>query len=150
MVVSAGQRITAGMFPATKSARQDAAVDFTSTSFTETSTSNPFPSTTFVAPTSGEVTVSLTAWLENSGAARTYLTYIIREGAVVGSGTTFFTGGDENSIVNNVAGDDDRDGIQEHITGLTPGATYNLRTRGRVGASAGKILWQHVIVRPCY
>lgn len=149
MAVLAGQRITAGMFTGTKSATQDASSTFSSTSYTESPGSNAFPSTTFVAPTSGEVIVSHSAWLENDSTGRTYLSWIIRNGGVVGSGTTFLDGGDERSLVNGLSSPDDRDGVSYHVTGLTAGNTYNIRLKGKVTANNGQAFWQHLIVKPC-
>jgi hypothetical protein len=149
MVVLAGQTITAGMFPATKSATQDSASTFTSTTYTETGGGNAFPSLTFVAPLSGEVEISHQAFIDNSTTARTYYSWIVREGAVIGSGTVFLDGDDERSI-NNITTDDSRHGATYHMTGLTPLATYNLKMKGKVStASTGTVQWQHVIVKPC-
>lgn len=151
MTISAGRRITAGMFTSTASGTQDAASTFTSTpGYTETGTGNPFVSTTFVAPASGEVTVSLQAFVDNSTSARTTFSFNIREGGVVGSGNLFYSGDDEEGIAN-LGSDDSRHGSETHVTGLTPGDTYNVRGKGRVSsASTGTVQHQHLIVKPCF
>jgi hypothetical protein len=149
MVVAAGQRITANTFGQTKSDTQNVNGTFTSTSYVETLSAPALPcSLTFVAPKSGEVIVSNTAFVDNSTTARTYCAWIIREGGVIGSGVTFLDAGDEDAITN-ITTDDSRFGCERHVTGLTPGATYNIRQKFKVStASTGSVQWKHLIVKP--
>lgn len=152
MSVAAGDRITAGMFPATKSATEDSQSTFGTTSYVETPTGGAaFPSLTFVAPTSGEVIVSVNALVDNTTTLRTYYGWVLRTGSSIGSGTVILAAADERAI-SNFGTDDGRQGAEFHVPGLTAGATYNLRAAGKVSsasANAGQVQSQHIIVKPC-
>ncbi len=149
MAVLAGQRLTALLFSETKEATEDGVQTFTSTSYTETPlTGDPFPSTTFVAPSSGAIKYTLQAFLDNSTTARTHMSVNIREGSSIGSGTLAFEG-DDNDGIANLGADDSRHGASQIVRGLTPGLTYNIRAKGRVSsASTGTSQWRHLIVEP--
>jgi len=148
MAALAGQRVTTLLFSETKDATEDAANTFTSTTYVETPlTGDPFPSTTFVVPLSGAVKVILNAFLDNSTTGRTHMSFIIRTGSVVGSGSTAFTG-DDNDGIANLGADDSRHSSVQVVRGLAPGSTYNIRCMGRVSTGTGTTNWRHLIVEP--
>lgn len=153
MVFAAGQRLTAQLlndtFGNTLSDTQNTLANVASVTYTETFTvSNTPASLVFTAPLSGKILVHNSAYLDNSSVtARTYLSFIIRTGAVIGSGTVIFTGGDEQAI-ENLSSDDMTAGRTIRIPGLTPGASFNIRQRGRVTSGTGEFQNRHLIVEP--
>jgi hypothetical protein len=104
----------------------------------ETSTSfvvgSPQVGLTFVAPLSGIVFVQVDAHLEeNTNGNSAYCGFELRDGGTIGSGTvivaasTDWAVGTSNSVVSGGAAR--VNGMKRRlVTGLTPGATYNVRT----------------------
>lgn len=91
--------------------------------------------TSFVAPTTGKVTIFYTARLANDtagdGAA---VTPWVGTGSTVGSGTEFLAASDARCLLYHqvvAANKDLRMGGQFTVTGLTPGTTYNVSIRAR-------------------
>jgi hypothetical protein len=133
--------------PRPTQATDDATLSTTSTSFTETMTGGTVLGFSFTAPPSGQVWVHNTAFVDNTGTARSYQSWIIRNGSTVGSGTTFQDAGDEKSLTN--LGADDVSATRTRlVTGLTPGNSYNIRHQYRVSGSTGQFLWRELIVEP--
>jgi len=148
MAVTAGQRVTALMFGQTKSDSQNAAATTTSTSYTSTLTGGTACGVAFVAPTSGEVIIHNSAFMDNSSTGRSYVSWIIREGDSIGSGATFLDGGDESYIAE-LGSNDVTAGRAIHVTGLTPGASYNCQQQFKTSAATtASYSWRHLIVQP--
>lgn len=112
----------------------------------------------FTAPPSGAVKISLYNFLqlETSSTAlkAIYGSFEVREGGTVGSGTVVLAASVDRSISVRCAGagvqTSNASGLSRLVTGLTPGATYNVRTMGAVSATGGLTLAQsaqrHIIV----
>jgi hypothetical protein len=114
-------------------------------------TAAPTSGTTFIAPPSGEARVDVAGWLNAGGDNRGQLGYEIRSGAVVGSGTVFFSPDDNTAAMQKAATSTVVTNGTE-ISGLTPGATYNIRFMVREtdnNANAGTTyIWRRLIVTP--
>jgi hypothetical protein len=130
---------------------QPAIANFTATSFTETFTGSNTPaSKAFVAPQSGKVLVHMRSWLDNTGAtARTYIGFVIRNGAVIGSGTVFLAASDDRAI-HNTSAEDIECGATFYVSGLTAGNSYNIRNAGRVTSGTGESQNRELIVEPIW
>lgn len=130
---------------------EPALANFTGTSFTETfTTSNTPAAVVFVAPPSGKVLIHMRSWLDNNlTASRTYLGFVIRTGAVIGSGTVFTAASDDRAIHNSSA-EDIECGATFYVSGLTAGASYNVRNAGRVTAGTGESQNRELIVEPVW
>jgi hypothetical protein len=98
----------------------------------------------FVAPPSGMVLILAHFVLGlaiSASAIRTVNgSFEVREGAVVGSGTVVLSPSDNISVQARAAVSGDTVGVgattHQLLTGLTPGASYNVRTMVRVSATA--------------
>jgi hypothetical protein len=131
---------------------QSPIANFTSTaSYTETFTSSNTPAAlTFVAPPSGKVLIHNRSWLDNSGAsARTFISYVLRTGGTIGSGTVIQAADDDRAI--HGTGDLDIEcGATFYVSGLTGGATYNVRQAGKVTSGTGESQNRELIVQPLW
>lgn len=118
----------------------------TSTSFVAGS---PVCGVAFIAPTTGRVLVMWGGELDHNTAGReTYLSFEVREGSVVGSGTVVYAADDSwsasNQGVNNCGA-----GVMHDVPDLTPGATYNVRLMHRVTVGGnGAVTRREVSVQP--
>jgi hypothetical protein len=99
---------------------------------------------TFVAPTSGIVRVDRYAGLLMTLSANVsrsvYGSWEMREGATIGSGTIVEAAADNNGVYCRVGAttgmeEATRGTAHKHKSGLTPGATYNIRTMHRVASA---------------
>jgi len=98
-----------------------------------TATANVF-GTTFVAPPSGTVFVTIEGWIGSSSSTvgqRAYMAGNVRVGAVVNAGALVYTATDERAAMydshSTAAGFKYQYGCVRHrVNGLTPGTTYNL------------------------
>jgi len=148
---AAGQRIKALDFTDEVQDIENTSYTTTSTSFSETGTGFTPCGVSFVAPTSGKEKIDFGAEMANSvAAAATEVTPIVREGDVVGSGTTVVAASSDNKIrftapANNSIG---RQGATYLAEGLTPGAAYNATLASRVSGSTGTIDSRYVICSP--
>lgn len=116
----------------------------TSTSFAAGSTQ---VSTTFVAPPSGIVYVTVSGTIECEAASSAYLGYEIRNDTVAGS--VVQATDDRRAFA--VQGDNSVQGsFRKAVTGLTAGNTYFIRTMLRTsnGASTAQAVWREIIVEP--
>lgn len=153
MALAGGTRLTAsllnGLFGEAQSDTQNAVAHLTSTSYIETgwTDSDTAAALTFIAPASGKVIVHNSAFVDNSTSGRTFLSWIIRTGAVIGSGVTFFAVSDVHAI-ENVNVNDITAGRAYEVTGLTPGDSYNIRQSGRVTTGVGEFQYRHLLVQP--
>ena len=124
---------------------------FTATTYGVTSTSGTYNDcgVAFVAPTTGRVCLDYACGIRNSTTATTAMAPVVREGGSVGSGTTFLAASDDNGVVilpgtfESCFG-----GRRLLVTGLTVGATYNVRLEHRVSAGTGTLNRRSVTVSP--
>lgn len=119
----------------------------TSTSFTSALSPANICGTTFVAPQSGKILVTWRAQLINSGLNYTAAGYAIRTGAVVGSGSVFQAADDARAI-STTSTSGEGQGASEYVSGLTPGATYNIVMEHRVTAGTLTTLRRTVGIVP--
>ncbi|WP_416902766.1 hypothetical protein [Micromonospora echinospora] len=118
----------------------------------DTSTSQTYvPGTlhgvTFVAPPTGRVAIHFSGWVGStaiSGAGiYTYMSDYVRAGATLGSGTDVVTPSDDRALffsLNNTAASGYKyvhDSANHQVTGLTPGASYNVVTVFRCTVASG-------------
>ena len=146
----AGTIVNALDVPTTVSNVQDGSFTFNLTTFGIDADTGTYVDcgVAFTAPTTGRVLVPFKGDLFNDTAAQfTVLSFVIREGSTVGSGTVFLAASDSRAIVN-TGTSPVQAGITELVTGLTPGTVYNVRLEHRVGANIGTILRRTVIVAP--
>lgn len=120
-----------------------------STSFTSTLSPANICGTAFVAPTSGTVLVALRTQMQNSGVNYSGASFEVREGSTVGSGTVFLAGDDERAM-STTSTSGEGQGITDYVSGLTPGATYNVSIVHRTtnGASTLTTLRRAISVIP--
>jgi hypothetical protein len=130
---------------------QAALANFTGTSYTETfTTSNTPAAVAFVAPPSGIVLIHMRSWLDNNlTAGRTYVGWVLRNGAVIGSGTTVLAANDARAIHNSSA-EDIEAGATFYVSGLTAGNSYNVRNAGRTTSGNGESQNRELIVQPIW
>lgn len=134
----AGQRLTAALLGLARYSEETALGTTTSASYTATLTGGTACSFTFVAPTSGVVEVVNTAQVDNSSTAQTSLmSFEIRTGSSVGSGTVMFAASDDDAL-RNLGTNEVQMTFARIVDGLTGGATYNIRQmfRGSGGTTA--------------
>jgi len=95
----------------------------------------------FVASTTGRACLDYSCNIANSTTATTAMTPVVREGSTVGSGTTFLAASDDNAVVilPGAGGDLVFGGRRLLVTGLTVGASYNVRLEHRVSAGTGTL-----------
>ena len=109
--------------------------------------------TTFVAPPSGIVTIQVSAWMKALSAS-TAVSYNVKVGAVIGSGTSFYAGDGLNGVEINGA-----DGVNPTIvhasgavnyhSGLTPGLTDNVTfVHYNSHAVTAEVKWRSVSIVP--
>jgi hypothetical protein len=155
--LKAGMLLTADvlndLLGVTVSDSQSASATTSSTSYTETLTGGTPAGVAFVAPTSGKVIIHNSSFVKSSSATsgrRTLLSWILRTGAVVGSGTTVLAANDTWALVSSRSVKDSAFGRSTLITGLTPGNSYNIRQAMKVinGADTGTSQYRHILVKP--
>ena len=101
----------------------------------------------FTACTTGRALVHLAGDIFNDTAgAFTVMSFVIREGSTVGSGTVFQAASDSNAIVNTGTSPTQK-GTTKLVTGLTPGTVYNVRLEHRAGSNIGQLLRRSVTVQ---
>jgi len=144
---NAGDVILAADFPTAVSDLQSANGTTTSTTYTPTLTGATAAGVAFVAPTSGKVLITNNARMVNSAANETYCGFTLRTGASVGSGTVVTAAADERSIIH-VGTAIERQAVGYLVTGLTPGASYNVQQEFRVSAGTGTYAYRLIIVTP--
>ena len=134
-------------FPAQNSDIQSTSGTTTSVTFTPTLTGGVAAGHTFVAPASGKVIIFNTCQIVNSGANNSRCGFFVRDGASVGAGTTVLASSDNRSIL--VGGTNEiRATIIHPLTGLTPGATYNVQQEFKVSAGTGTYSQKSLCVIP--
>lgn len=111
---------------------------FTNTSLGVTTTGGTYVTcgAAFMAPTSGRGIILLAAevYHSTSGTAQVVCAPVVRDGGTVGSGTTFLNGDPEGALYQ-IGVDRQRVSMFLFVSGMTAGATYNVRLEHRVGPS---------------
>lgn len=146
----AGTTVNAGDVPPTVSNTQDGNFTFNLTTFGIDADSGTYVDcgTAFTAPTTGRVTVHISGDIFNdTAAAFTVMSFVIRAGSTVGSGAVFQAASDSNAIVNTGTSPVQM-GTTKLVTGLTPGDVYNVRLEHRAGSNIGQLLRRGVVVAP--
>lgn len=127
-------------------------VGFTSSTFSPGAT---VVGTSFVAPASGKVIVPFTGYITNTiNTGATILSFEMKTGGTIGSGT--LTGPAANSDRAIICGKAVNSGAPSLLsagntalyTGLTPGATYNVRMMHAVDLGTGSIFYRQIMVIP--
>lgn len=146
---SAGDTIYANSFTAFQFSRQSGTYTFTGTSYGVTTTGGTYVDVgvAFTAPLSGAIMVSYNGRLSNSGANSTYLSFAVRTGSVIGSGTAV-ANADNGSAIEVVGTTAARNGVTHVVSGLTPGSSYNARMEHRVSAGTGTASLRSLHVAP--
>lgn len=107
---------------------------------------------TFIAPASGQVDLKWRGQLLNSVATnQSFISPVVRAGAVVGAGATAFAASDTTAMICGTTSANPGQTFVEsftQVTGLTPFATYNVRLEHRVNAGTGRTLLGELIVTP--
>lgn len=102
----------------------------------------------FLAPITGRSLLHYGAQLDGSGVTVSVLvTPVVRTGDTIGAGTTVVAAADANAIVM-LGENQQRAGASLLVTGLTPGAAYNVRLEHRVGSGTGTAERRNVIAAP--
>jgi hypothetical protein len=131
-------------------ADSDTAISTTSSAaYTESWGGSNTPSAVaFVAPPSGKVIIHNSSYVDNNNATGyTYLSWILRNGAVIGSGTTVALANDGWALVTfGVAGS--AQGRATLVTGLTGGNSYNVRQAMKVVGGQAESQFRHLAVEP--
>jgi hypothetical protein len=145
---TAGQIIRAVDFPDAVSNEQN--TDETAFSNTTYSGGSNTCGAAFVAPTSGRIAAHFYAYFESNGAQQAYVSVALREGGVIGSGSVVEAASDTRCLTSQTANDDRANGMYRYFSGLTAGATYNVRVEHRVdsGGGTGDIFNRTVMVQP--
>lgn len=118
---------------------------------------SPVVGYTFVAPPSGRIKVTIGAWVQSSiNTKYAQVGYEVRQGAIIGSGTIEVPAIDIRSVTTSRAVNTGAAalinatyGPRMH-TGLTPGATYNIRAMHRLetGSTGGEVNDRYLLVEP--
>lgn len=152
MALTAGSRSTGGDFQNLE-VKSHAPVDSgtaTSTTFTTTRSGATSPvGRTFTAPPSGKVMVHWRCAITNSTTAAGVVTFQVRTGTVLGSGTSVQAGADTISTQHLGTGTGTH-GAHALVEGLTPGSDYNITQMFRVtSASTGTFARNEITIAPC-
>lgn len=151
--IAAGHRLTTLDFLPRESDEQTGSFTFNGTTFGIDADTGSYVDcgVAFVAPYSGRVTIEFGAEMHNGTAtASVNVAPVVREGGVVGSGTTTVAADAKNAVrnVGNVNNSGFRYGVPVPVDGLVPGDTYNVRLEHRVNTGTGNISNRVVVVRP--
>lgn len=125
---------------------QNTAGTTTSTVYTPTLTGGTTCSFTFVAPGSGRVLVSHNCNLEATSGNLALCGFELRTGSTIGSGTLVVGTTNNDEVL--TAGSQANFGRSRLVTGLTPGATYNIRMMFAVTSGTGTFKSKHLNVTP--
>lgn len=141
----AGTTILAQDFPPTAHAEDNSAQsNITSTSY---AAGSPEVGTTFTAPTTGRVEVTVFGLLRGDGTFQVYLSSEVYEGSdstgtLVASTSDLYAAREESSAQSTHV-------VTRPVTGLTPGATHYVRLMHRVqGGTTNDVLLRTVTVDP--
>lgn len=110
------------------------AMTWTGTSYSQPATGTEVEGT-FIAPRSGSVLFLYgCSSMAMSGSVTGSISFNVRIGAVIGSGTEVLSASDDRCVVIQNTSDHGKTGFNV-VTGFTPGDTYNYRMRGRIFSS---------------
>jgi hypothetical protein len=132
------------------SAAQPGPYTVTSTTYTTATTSGTYVDcgVVWVAPPSGRVTITTTARMINATAGSgTLVSPETRTDGTIGAGTSV-EGAADGAGISNYSDSFARLSGVHHLTGLTPGATYNTRLLHRASANTSTIALRELIVEP--
>lgn len=149
-MAAAGHTLTTLDFEEAVGDIQDDSFSFDSTTFGVDADSGTYITcgTAFTAPESGAVVLLYAANLDNGTAlAATNVAPVIRDGAVVGSGSTILAAS-LNICIRNVGTEDRRFGAHYFLEGLVAGSAYNVRLEHRVSGNTGTVQFRTVTVVP--
>lgn len=150
-MVAAGHKLGTLDFQSAETDIQDDSFSFDSTTFGVDADSGTYVTCglAFVGPASGTVLILYVANLDNGTAlAATNVAPVVRDGSVVGSGSTILAAS-LNTSIRNVGTEDRRFGAHYLLEGLTAGTAYNVRLEHRVSGNTGTIQYREVTVVPC-
>lgn len=108
----------------------------------------------FVAPPSGKVIISVSGFIRTSVVGnQVFLSYEVRQGSTIGSGTVQQAASDTYAVVNSLAvvasGPSELGGSHRRmVSGLTAGSSYNARTMHRGTATNGGVNHRVLLVEP--
>jgi hypothetical protein len=114
---------------------------------------SPVCGTTFVAPDSGKVFITVSGEIRgNASNAFARLGYEVRAGSVIGSGTVQTAAADNRSVVAGAVATgvtDFRVGASREtlVTGLTPGSTYNVRTMHKTNTGTFNVYSRELLIK---
>lgn len=118
----------------------------TSGAFTATLTGGTACGVAFVAPASGKVDIINVCETGNSNSANLALCSIeVKTGATIGSGSVVLAAGNAQAIY---SGATVRGTGIESVSGLTPGASYNVQQKFAVTGTTGSYASKRLMVRP--
>ena len=151
MAFVAGQFLTAALlndtFRPSNEDTQNTTGTTASTTFTATLTGGTACGVSFVAPLSGVVEVCNSGFVGNSGVGRSYLGFSLKTGSTVGSGVAVVPVSDENSVALQAAASNNISaGRSILVSGLTPGANYNVQQLFKVSSGTGPFAWKRLSV----
>lgn len=147
-MLTAGQPITAADLGQAQADTQSSSGTTTSTSYTSTLTGGTACGVAFVAPASGAVLIISNCQISNSGANNSRCSFVVRTGAVVGSGGTVLAADDSRAQLHNGT-TAERGSIQHPMTtGLTPGQSYNVQQVFDVAGGTGTFSNKSLTVIP--
>lgn len=118
----------------------------TSVTYTSTLTGGTACGIAFTAPPSGKVLVHNNSRMFNSGANHNLCSIHVRTGSTIGSGTDVLAASDANAVAY-FGSNDDRRGATTLVSGLTPGAAYNVIQSFKVTAGTGNFSNKSLIVQ---
>lgn len=122
----------------------------TSSTFTNTLTTSGIRGVVFISPPSGKVLIHGAAGGSNNNNNQTFLSFEVRTGGTVGSGTVVLSSNENVASENlNEVNRISRHNVMGIVTGLTAGTTYNaaLTYRG-IGGSTNTYNRRHIVVQP--
>lgn len=141
----AGEIIKALDTPPTVGDRDDSTLSVTSSTYGAGAT---VCGVAFTASTTGRAQVFWQAYLDNTAVGGlTFASYRIGTGSVIGAGTEVIAAADPRSIFI-IGVNQERRGASDLVTGLTPGATYNVQLMHRRDNNDGQIAWRQITVSP--
>lgn len=151
-MVAAGHRFTTLDFLSAVGDTQDDSFSFDSTTFGVDADSGTYVTcgVAFTGPASQAVVLLYNANLDNGTAlAATNVAPVVRDGSVVGSGSTILAAS-LNIALRNVGTEDRRFGAHYFLEGLTTGDAYNVRLEHRVSGNTGTVSFRNVTVVPVH
>jgi hypothetical protein len=148
--LTAGSKVKALDTPPTVSDVENGTFTFDATTYGTDHDSGTYADcgAAFVACSTGRAMVLWRAQpLNNTGGQSTFCSYVIRTGAVVGSGSSVVAAADSRAL-EHAGTDTPQAGTFDLVSGLTPGDTYNVRLEHRVTGGVGTLLNRSVAVAP--